>query len=117
MSAAVKVGDVLYLPPERKYQDWSSYTVTKIGRVWISLDSYGRTNKCSIDGLMLDRGGYSPRQLYRDKEEYENSIRLSLAWRDFEFDVRTVSADGKITLETIAQARALLGLDNKKVKS
>jgi hypothetical protein len=102
----VKVGQILHLPPERRDSGWAELTVVSIGRKWITLD---RNRRCSIDKLLLDRGGYSPKQLYVSRAERENEIALDAAWSAFgrRAIYRRPSA---VTLEDIQQASNLLGL-------
>jgi hypothetical protein len=103
--SALAVGQTLYHPKRNGCAE-RTLTIAKIGRVYATFDGGGR---CTINGLMLDRGLYSPHQLYLSKEIYEEKIELGRAWRDLARHME-VSRPARVTLENINKARALLTL-------
>jgi hypothetical protein len=104
--SAVVIGQTLY-EPRSGGAYFREHTVVGIGRKWIMLDGKAR---CSIDGLMLDCGGYGPRQLYTDIEAYRAEGMLSAAWRDLSRDLQYSNRPTSMTVETINEIRAQLGL-------
>ena len=107
MSALV-VGQVLHLPPGNHRSGWTEYTIEKIGRKWATLN---RGYRCDLSTLMLDRGGYSPKQLYVNRSKFEGEQALRLAWWEFSRRLPSTTPPKGVTLETIAQAEVLLGIE------
>lgn len=103
--STLTIGQVLHMPPSRRSTGWNELTVTKIGRTWATLGTYGR---CTLDTLLLDCGGYSPIQLYTSCEEFEQERELNKVWSDFVRSLAVGRAPAGMTLEAIKQARALL---------
>lgn len=104
----VEIGQALFERRER-VSGWREHKVVGIGRKWIALDTGSR---CTIDTLKLDRGGYSPRQLYTDPAIYEDESRLAAAWIDFQRDVgRLHSRPKHMTAEAMNDIRRTLGLE------
>lgn len=107
MTAKLEVGQTLYQPPSSIRRNGRTMTVTKIGRKWATLDQFER---CTIDTLRLDRGNYSPQQLYPSKADYDRSMVLLAAWSKLRCDMDRSAKPG-VTLEAINQVRVLLLLD------
>lgn len=107
----LSIGQVLHEPPSRRYEDWKQYTVVSIGRKWATLS--GRNNRCTLDTLLRDCGGYSPRELYVDRAAYEQECALHAEWTDFARRINVARMPAGMTPEIIAQARALLGIEAK----
>lgn len=103
----VAIGQTLYQPVKRMSGSYDKYEVVSIGRKWISLD---RGARCTIDGLMLDCGGYTPQRLYTSIEAYEANRKLSAAWADLQRDLDRARRPDGLTVEAINAIRAQLGL-------
>lgn len=107
----LSIGQVLHEPSNRHHFGWREYTVEKIGRKWAALSDGSR---CTLDTLRRDCGGYAPRQLYVEREAYEQDQALRSAWAQFTRDVEKArTPPAGMTPEIIAQARALLGIEAK----
>jgi hypothetical protein len=102
----VAIGQTLYEPPQRR-NGWREHKVISIGRKWISLDGGKR---CTIDGLMLDRGVYSPERLYTSTEDYEAERKLSAAWFDLRRAIQYARLPDGLTVDAINAIRVQLGL-------
>lgn len=106
--ADVQIGQTLYEPHPRYSGEYIEHKVEKIGRKWIALRYGGR---CTLDGLRLDCHPYGSRQLYADKEAHRSEFALKAAWRDLNRDLGRTKMPAEVTIETIAAARRLLGLE------
>jgi hypothetical protein len=95
---------VLYEPPSRRNQNWTKHVIAKVGRIWATLESGQR---CRIENLMLDRGGFSGVQLYASNKVYEDQFSLSKAWRELKDQILYLPMPEFMTIEKIAQIRAL----------
>lgn len=110
------IGQVLHCPPHHR-SCWEEFKVVKIGTVWATLQAGShRGYRCEINTLKLDCGGYSPRQLYKSREAYEQQAALNLAWRYLAADISTTKVPEGITLEDLAEIRDMLNLPPRKEK-
>ncbi len=108
--AKLVVGQVLHRPPSQCNPRWTEFVVIGIGRKWAALRGGGR---CTLDTLMLDLGDYGHSSLVADKTEYEKYEALRLSFACLVRDVRNARMTAGMTLEKIAQVRALLGIEVK----
>ncbi len=98
----VKTGDPIYVVPYARSVG-QTYRVTSIGRKWVhvGLDAYGLDSGA-------DRSGSGDRA-YRSEAEFRERRRIQDAWSDLDARIGVRPPAG-MTLETIQQVRALLGL-------
>lgn len=86
--------------------------VTKVGRKWAELD--GGRYRADLQTGQIDGGEYlSPGRLYPSREAYQAELALDKGWFDLRHAVNRHSAPAGVTLERIAEARKLLGLEQK----
>lgn len=86
-------------------------TVTKVGRLWATLD--GRNGRFGINTWRLDgRAGYSsPGTVYPSEQEYNTQQELLKTWSEFRKKVQYQSMNDSVTVEKIRQAAAILGVE------
>lgn len=107
-----KVGQKLWFVRNNNTGGFSSkqyeVTVTKVGRLWATLDNRMR---CDFNGI-VDGGGYSsPGQCYESREEYESISALENAWREFQMNIYAYrKSPESVSVENIAEAKRILGL-------
>lgn len=103
------VGQPLWYVPTIRRGDQKEVTITQVGRKWLTLSNGERA---SIDGLVVDGGGYStPAWCYVSREEYEAEQTLNAAWSEFRRAIDSSRrTPGLATLEAIQQAIKLLGV-------
>ncbi len=83
-------------------------SITKIGRKWATLSNGHRID---IESMAVDGGGYNPPgECYESQQAYEQAIALLVAWQKFTRDVRDMQRPTHMTIEKIAQVRALLSI-------
>lgn len=108
---SLQVGQKLwYVPNDKRWGKEQEIEVTKVGRKWANVGYLGRID---IETLSVDGRGYSsPGQCYLSREEWERNEVLSDAWWEFkELIKKTNKRPEGITIESIEQAKRLLGLD------
>ena len=102
----LQVGQALWYVPDR-HGDQQEVKVTAIGRKWASLDNGWRANK---ETLALDGGDYSPNaSLWHSEAEYKTRMLVDESLRQLRTQIAYSRSD-EITLEDIAQVRALMRL-------
>lgn len=83
-------------------------TITKIGRKWATLSNGHRID---IESMAVDGGGYNPPgECYESQQAYEQAIALIVAWQKLTRDLSGMRCPAHMTIEKIAQARALLSV-------
>jgi hypothetical protein len=105
----IKVGQTVYRPGAGKLQ---AYTVTKVGRQWAY---FGYRSRFDIETLAIDWNGNggSPGKVYLSEDAYHTEKAVSEAWSALTkafYQIRWRAPAG-VTVEDIAQARALLKID------
>lgn len=100
-------GTQLYYVPQGRRGTPIFVTVTKVGRIYATLDNGERIN---IQTLWQDDGQYSSRaKCWRSKEEYESSLALEKAWREFcQLVDRNWQLPDGVTINQIQNARRAL---------
>lgn len=108
----LKVGDaVVITDPNSRTGRLIEATVDKVGHKWVH---FSTGDRAPIGSRHCDRDRGIGGDIYRSRQEFEEMQALSKAWRDLK---RAITnnwdlPDG-VTLEDIAKARYLLGLENK----
>jgi len=102
------VGQKLWWMPSNIREFGCEVTVTKVGRKWAHLDNFERIDTKTLvsDGVAWPNG-----RCYLSQAEHQAELALSLAWQKLCFDLKHRSQPTGVTLESIAAARVLLGLD------
>lgn len=110
--APYKVGDVVFVVRSRS-RNPGEVAITAIGRRWATLA--GREGRFDIETGALDGGDFaSPGEVYRSRDEWETKQALASTWSKFRQAVdQSWRPPVGATVEAIAQARALLGLEAK----
>lgn len=104
MDKKFTVGQVLYYVP-RGYGTPENVTITKIGRVWLSLSNGER---CDFDLVVDSQYGSAPR-CYLSKEIYEEGVALEKEWFQLRNELSSRMPAG-MTREKISQARKIMGI-------
>jgi len=112
VSMELTVGQKLWFVPNRGqyYHKEHEVTVVTIGRKWVTVN--GDIRFAIADKRMeIDAGNYpSPGRCYLSREDYENEQSIGKAWNELSNRIRYSAPDG-VTVEKIAEACKLLGLD------
>ncbi len=104
----VTEGQSLWLVASDNAKTQRAVTVTKVGRKWATLSNGQRID---IETLAVDGGQYvSPGQCYESQHVYEQAMALHIAWQKFTRDVRDMQRPAHMTIEKIAEIRALLSI-------
>lgn len=103
----MNVGQTLYWSPSRGHGQKGEVSITKVGRRWIELDNGYRIDKQT---MRADGKGYSsPGCCFLSEADYETTLKLNLAWREFRLLVeRTFSVPDGVTFSQIENARRAL---------
>ncbi len=107
----LQVGQKLWFVGSHRHSgDPCEVIVEKIGRKWATIDKMA--DRIDIETLVADGNGYSsPGRCYLSRAEYESKIALDNAWGEFTKLMRNAyQMPNGMTVEKIAQARAILGL-------
>lgn len=105
------VGQTVWVVLNQGKRDGWAASVTKVGRKWVTL-AHG-TRFDASDGC-IDGGRYSPPgKVYASQDAYAAERALSAAWWSLGEELRNTysRAQPGVTLERIAEARRLLGLE------
>lgn len=102
------VGQKLCFVPNRKYMSPRFVTVAKIGRKWVTA-AENSTLRFDKDTMQAD--GYWTGSAYQSYEHYEETKAITQAWTDFCDKMKWYNQPDGVTVEKIAEARKLLGLD------
>lgn len=85
-------------------------TVEKVGRKWATM--VGRKERIEVATGRVTEPGYGLRgNVWESEADFEVWYRTVESWRAFERDIATRSRPAQATLENIAAARRLLGLE------
>lgn len=108
MTTKYKVGDTFWYVPNSKRDRQKEVAVTAVGRKWLH---FYYSMRAEIENLKVDGGEYSsPGVLFESKTDYEDHLRLSLAWGVFKGVIdRMYYCPPSMTVEKIAQMTAMLG--------
>ena len=102
------VGQVLWFPGSRWDGVAREVHVTKVGRVWLTLDGPHNGSRAGMNTMELD--GWPTRRLYLSREHWAAEQRANIAWdtlrRNMQFRIPQW-----MLAETVMQAATLLGLD------
>jgi hypothetical protein len=114
MSHKFKAGDTLFFVPSR-HGSKRVVTIKTVGRKWLTLAGFAEGQRIAIDDPALDveipKYG-SVGRCYLTETHYAGAVALDLAWNKLRTDVNNKwRAADCITVERIAEARKLLGLD------
>jgi hypothetical protein len=106
------IGQKLWFVPDRRSGMAREVTVSKIGRKWASLDTWGDL-RIDVSTLQADGRGYSsPGRCYFSHAAWEAEVALDAAWTALWRDMHdTYRRRDGVTVENIQAARKLLNLD------
>ena len=106
------VGQKLWFVPDGRLGRPRETTVTKVGRKWATLDTWGKM-RINVETLEVDGRGYmSPGQCYLSRADWTAAMALAEAWQSLwrEMHQLTAAAEG-VTVADIKAARKLLRID------
>jgi hypothetical protein len=102
----LNIGDTVFVIGEdRRMPDFQA-TITEIGRRWAVIGHHGRFDR---ETGVVDHFGPTVRA-WCSRADYEAHALLSAAWKDVRNDLQWAKMPAGMTIETINQARRLLGL-------
>lgn len=104
-------GQVVWYVPNYGSTYARDLTITKVGRKWAETDSRGL--RVEIGTNVVSERDYGERGIIHESKEVAAELaRLDAAWNDLRIDAyNRRSRPAHMTLETIAAARRLLGLE------
>lgn len=117
MTAALKVGDVLFFVRDRHHNPGTDkpvpVCVLKVGRRWVTVGGVGHHMRFALDDadMEIDGAGYkSPGRCWLSEKAYTDHQAATAAWDALRAHVLRTKAPAGVTIERIAEARRLLGL-------
>ena len=113
----LKVGQKLWMVVSLNRTEEYEVEVVKIGRKWATLSGrYGRVDRVDIETLQVDSGQYtSYKSVYLSRDDYLNEVALNKAWKSLSrFFSNHNNRPAKATVESIKQAKELLGIQDKE---
>jgi hypothetical protein len=107
----MKVGDVVYR--QRDNGKFDELTISKVGRKWVETNKRGV--RFNTDTLYVDKRFGAAVRVWLSLDDYKRELVLNATWARFRGDIgRTYRAPDGMTLERIAEARRVLGMEERE---